>query len=255
MGAGRKPGSECGHSNGQLATDGTSCLQPSPSPVSIRLASSWAQQWTSFRRDLAGYASSAGRRVGRAGEFASGHSKSVLLTLIDCVPFKTASPISTTLLKHYVERSGIPYIIETIPEEWQEWIVEETKGRPGKHRGVNPYNSGIYDLRNSLGHFDVEVTRNPDGTKTYLISDVYQFGAKQKDKAQRGRHGFPLGSLSPWQVDGVKRLLPEDEYRNPGGFHERWEVRTVGKETILFIPQQYLAEQGKPFEVTGSFAK
>jgi hypothetical protein len=25
--------------------------------------------------------------------------------------------------------------------------------------------------------------------------------------------------------------------------------------TILFIPQQYLAEQGKPFEVTGSFSR
>ena len=255
MGAGKKPGSECGHSNGQHINDGTLCRQASPSPISTGLASSWAQEWSSVQKDFDAYASAAGRWVDSAGEFVAGYSKSVLLTLVDCVPFKQASPISTELLKHYVERSGVPYILETIPEEWQHWIVGATKGRPGKHRDLNPYNSGIYDLRNSLGHFDVEVKRNPDGTKTYLISDVYQFGAKKKDKAQRGRHGFPLGTVSPWQVDAIKRLLPEDEYRNPGGFKERWEVRTVGKETILFIPQQYLAEQGKPFEVTGSFAR
>jgi hypothetical protein len=255
MAAGRKPGTECSHARGQRLDDGTLCRQVSPSPIPMGLPASWATEWSSFRKDVDAYTSAAGRWVDRATELVAGHSKSVLLSLIDCVPFKQASPVSTTLLKHYVERSGVPYILDPIPEEWQEWIVETTKGRPGKHRDLSPYNSGLYDLRNSLGHFDVEVQRNPDGTKTYLISDVYQFGAKKKDKAQRGRHGFPLGRLSPWQIDAIKRLLPEDEYKNPGGFKERWEVRTAGKETILFIPQQYLAEQGKPFEVTGTFAR
>jgi hypothetical protein len=252
MAAGRRPGTECA-SNGHGIDDGTLCRQASPPP--IPLGSSWAREWSSFRKELDGYASAAGRWVDRTGELVEGHSKSVLLTLVDCVPFKQASPVSTALLKHYVERSGVPYIIETVPDEWQDWIVEVTKARRGKHRDLSPYNSGLYDLRNSLGHFDVDVTRNADGTSTYVISDIYQFGAKKRDKAQRGRHGFPLGSLSQWQIDVIRRLLPGDEYRNPGGFKERWEIKTVGKETILFIPQQYLAEQGKPFEVTASFAR
>jgi hypothetical protein len=255
MAAGKKPGTECVSFQRRRIHDGTLCRQPSPSPVSTGLASEWERGWMSFRKDVGTWSSEAAEWADRATNVVAGHSKSVILSIVDCVPFKQSSPISTALLKHYVERSGVPYIIEPIPSEWQDWIVAATKGRPGRHRDLSPYNSGLYDLRNSLGHFDVEVKRNPDGTKTYLFSDVYQFGAKKKDKAQRGRHGFPLGTLSPWQVDAIKRLLPDDVYKNPGGFKERWEVKTVGTETILFIPQQYLAEQGKPFEVTGSFAR
>ncbi len=168
------------------------------------LASSWAQDWASFRKDVGAWSEAAGRWADRVGETVAGHSKSVLLTIVDCVPFKQASPIATALLKHYVERSGVPYILDTIPAEWQNWIVTATQARPGKHSDLNPYNSGLYDLRNSLGHFDVEVKPNPDGTKTYLISDTYQFGAKKHDKAQRGRHGFPLGTLSRWQIDASR---------------------------------------------------
>jgi hypothetical protein len=139
--------------------------------------------------------------------------------------------------------------------EWQDWIIKATGGRPGMHRELNPYNSGLYDLRNSLGHFDVEVKANKDGTKTYVISDIYQFSFIKNDKTRRGRHGFPLGNLSYWEIVTLRQLVPNDEYTNPGGFKERWEIKSVGKETILFIPQQYLAQQGKPFKVTGSFTR
>lgn len=191
----------------------------------------------------------------RVGETFSGHAKSVLLSLLDWLPFKQASPFSTAFLKHYVEYSGEPYTLANIPGEWQEWIIKATGGRPGMHRELNPYNSGLYDLRNSLGHFDVEVKANKDGTKTYTISDIYQFGFTKNDKTQRGRHGFPIGNLNPLEVESFRHLLPNDEYTNPGGFKERWEIKSVGKETILFIPQQYLAQQGKPFKVTGGFTR
>jgi hypothetical protein len=182
-----------------------------------------------------------------------GDTKSAILSMMDWLPFKEDSPFSTALLKHDVERSGDPYELKGIPPEWQEWIASATQGKVGKFRDLSPYNSGLYDLRNSLGHFDVEVKQNKDGSKTYLLSDTYQFGAMKNDTSQRGRHGFPLGQLTTTELDLLKRALPKDEYVNPGGFKEQWEVKTIGKETFLFIPQAYLAEQGKAFTVSGSF--
>jgi hypothetical protein len=204
---------------------------------------------------IGGWSWAAGEWFHRVSDTISGHGKSVLLSLLDLVPFKKASPFSTALLKHYVERSGDPYTLVDIPREWQDWIIRTTGGRPGLHRELSPYNSGLYDLRNSLGHFDVEVKYNKDGTKTYVISDVYEFGFARNDKTQRGRHGFPLGDLSSWEISAIRKVLPEDEYTNPGGFRERWEIKIVGKETLLFIPQQFLAQQGKPFKVDGSFTR
>ena len=253
MAGGTRPGTQCAENNRRGIEDGTLCRHASPPPGSTGLAD---HDWVStFSKRASEFSSGVGAWFDRASETAGGHAKSVILSVVDLVPFKQNSPVSTALLKHYVERSGQPYVLEEIPKEWQDWIVKAIGGRPGRHRGLNPYNSGLYDLRNSLGHFDVEVKANKDGTKTYLISDTYQFGAMKNDKAQRGRHGFPLGELSPWETETLKRLAPADEYKNPGGFTERWEIKTVGKGTILFIPQQYLAQQGKPFKVTGSFTR
>jgi len=185
-----------------------------------------------------------------------GHAESVLLSLLDWLPFKQSSPFSTALLKHYVERSGDAYTLATIPGAWQAWIIKATGGRPGMHRNLNPYNSGLYDLRNSLGHFDVEVKINNDGTKTYAISkDSYHFGFIPNDKTQRGRHGFPLGNLGEWETATIRDYLPQNEYMNPGGFKERWEIETVNNETILFIPQKFHAKKGTLFKVTGSFTR
>ena len=237
--------------------DGTSPLtaMPQPGPVGMDHSSSL---WPSTSRvgEIAGHwLDGASHWLGNAGDIAAGHSKSLLLTLFDLLPVKQASPFSTALLKHYVERSGAVYSLEGIPAEWQDWIVKATGGRLGKHLELNPYNSGLFDLRNSLGHFDVEVKAGSGAKKTYVISDVYQFGYTKNDKFQRGRLGFPIGNPSSWQLEAAKKLLPRGEYANPGGFKEKWEIRTSGKETILLIPQQYLEQQGKPFPVTGDFER
>jgi hypothetical protein len=188
----------------------------------------------------------------------SGMGKSVLisiLTPLGRILGKEDSPYSIALLKHYVEGSGDAFTLESIPEKWQEWIIQATKAQPGRHRDLNPYNSGLYDLRNSLGHFDVTVTVNKNGSKTYAIQDVYQFAWKTDDKAQSGRHGFPLGDVSEEKLALIRRLLPSQEYHNPGGFEERFEVKRVGKEIIFFIPQAFLAAHGKKFEVKGAFTQ
>jgi hypothetical protein len=197
----------------------------------------------------------------RAAEFmeganrsVAGHTKSVLLSILELMPFKPDSPKSTAMLKHYVEGSGKPFDLGEIPADWQDWIAK-THGGAGTYHEVSPYNAGIYDLRNSLGHFDLRVTANRDGTKTYEITDRYQFGFKPNDRRQEGRHGFPLGEVDGVKLKVIEAMLPSGTYKNPGGFDEKWEVKKVGKETILYVPQQYLDQQGKPFDVTGTFKR
>jgi len=256
MGCGKKPGPDCLHRHKRKIKDGT--LHPHKSPKPGVLGTSTAQAKTEATEDHArpgDWSSAVKDWFNRAGEKASSNSKSFLLTLMDMVPFKESSPFATAFLKHYVERSGEPYTISSVPVPWQDWIVKATHARPGMHKDMDPYNSGLFDLRNALGHFDVEVKANEHGTRTYFISDVYEFGFKKHDKKQQGRHGFPLGNMSSWQLAALRKMLPSTEYKNPGGFKEHFEIRSIGKETILFIPQQYLAEQGKPFKVTGTFTR
>ena len=244
-----KPGPKCQTRGHDPVDRGTSCRQASPKPGPVGKDDSH-HSWTEA---ISSEWNSVVTTVGSWGHSAAGEGKSILLSIIDLLPAKPDSPYSTALLKHYVEGSGEAYELKDIPQVWQDWIVKTTHGSPGLHKSLSPYNSGIYDLRNSLGHFDVTVKVNADKSKTYVISDVYEFGFTKHDVHQRGRHGFPLGNLSGWEINAIRRLLPSGEYRNPGGFKEKWEVRKDGKETILFIPQQFLAEEGKPFAVSGSF--
>lgn len=258
MGAGRPPGPLCVTKRGSRIDEGTLCRQqsPTPGPLGIGPASSLLPDMSHHSDTLSDWGRKAGKWVSDVGDSAAGHSKSLLLTVVDLLPLKEESPFSTALLKHYVERIGNAYELQNIPVPWQEWIVKATAGRAGKHADLNPYNSGLFDLRNSLGHFDVEVKPGSTSkTKKYLIFDTYQFGFIPNDKAQRGRHGFPMGSVTGWRLDAARKLLPSTEYQNPGGFKEKWEIKVVGAETILFIPQQYLAEQGKPFPVSGVFER
>ncbi|NJD06635.1 MAG: hypothetical protein FIA97_09075 [Methylococcaceae bacterium] len=255
MAGGGKPGTLCSHGSRSKLRDGTLCLQetPRPGPLGTRPAPSGIL--ADLRITASAWAATLGGGLDQLGRSAAGHSKSLLLTLLDALPFKPDSPVSTALLKHYVEGSGEPYELEAVPAPWQDWIVKATGERPGLHRDLNPYNSGLFDLRNSLGHFDVNVTANADNSKSYAITDTYQFGFKANDKAQQGRHGFPLGSLNEWELAALRRLLPDGEYNNPGGFRESWEIKTLGKETVLLIPQQFLARQGKAFKVSGGFSR
>ena len=141
MGHGKRPGTE-GHSRGgRKVNDGTLSKQPSATPVPTGLGSSFGWSGFSEAYDVAsGWIDSATETASRAGQYMSGHSKSLLLTLLDQLPVKQDSPISTALLKHYVEGSGASYVIDPIPVEWQDWIVKHTHGRPGSYRDVTPYN-------------------------------------------------------------------------------------------------------------------
>jgi len=188
-------------------------------------------------------------------DYTGGQARSIVLTMIEALQIKPNSPFSTALLKHYLKRSGTQLNladVAEIPIEWKDFIVKTTKGQMGSHN-ITPYNSGIFDLRNSLGHFDVKVTMAPNNGTHYAISDYYAFGFFKNDSAKKGRHGFPLGNIQKDQISLLRALLPDENYCNPGGFYESWEVRETGSETILYIPQAYLANVGKSYYVVGSF--
>jgi hypothetical protein len=101
----------------------------------------------------------------------------------------------------------------------------------------------------------VHVTRTSKNQSHYNISDYYAFGYFKNDTAQKGRHGFPLGNLPEDQISVLRGILPDETYCNPGGFYEKWEITHNGSETILYIPQEYLTETGKPYNVIGSFTQ
>lgn len=232
-GTGNRYGTPAGKGNSQAQPGGRSpgSSESASSVTNGRLASSGAQQ-------------SGWRTIGRQG-------KSVLLGILDRLPFKPVSKYSTALLRHYVEGSGDPVSLSEIPQTWKDMIIRKTHGRVGHFKDISSYDVGLYDMQNSLGHFDVDVVSMGGGEKQFKISDEYKFGFKKGDR--RARHGFPLGDLSERSLSVIKAMLPSDTYRNPGGFEERWEVKRLGGEHILFIPQSFLAEQGVPFEVFAQF--
>lgn len=168
--------------------------------------------------------------------------------------FKERSPYAAEFFNHYLSGGGSD-VNTDFPQEWQDWVIAQTRGRPAGTYELSPYDSGIYDLRNTMGHFKVTVRQEQDGTRTYDCTDIYDFGYYSQDRSQRGRHGFGLGNLADGTVSTLNRFLPSTEYQNPGGFTERVEIKTLGGETYLLIPRELLRQQGTPFNVRSTFRR
>jgi hypothetical protein len=156
---------------------------------------------------------------------------------------------SARMLRHYVAASAALLRVEPVPEDWQTWIVKQVGRRAGTHM-LKPYKSGIFDLRNALGHFSVQVTLQ-HRLPTYQISDRYAFPDVYYHK---DRHGFPISGMSSSQRELLKRSLPKRVYKgSKSGFVEQFEVKRVGREFILYVPQPFLEDHGRSFPVAGSF--
>jgi hypothetical protein len=106
------------------------------------------------------------------------------------------------------------------------------------------------DLQNSLGHFDLRITKNKDGSLVYRITDEYKF---PPPNSQRERHGFQVPGLSDARAKQLQGALPTDEYKASGGFREKWELKKVHGEWTLFVPQPFLDDMGVNFRVSGEF--
>ena len=207
-------------------------------------------------RGLSGFGSGLNESSTRVDNFvrrASSEPLQMIDRVLSVAGVKQRSPHATEFLNHYFFGEGED-VNMNFPEEWQDWVIEQTKNRrPGTYE-LNPYNSGIYDLRNTMGHFQVTIQQEDDGTRVYECTDVYDFGYYSQDRSQQGRHGFALFDLSESTIDALNNyVIPSTEYDNPGGFVERLEVKKVGGETYLLIPRELLRQNGNGFNVRSVF--
>jgi hypothetical protein len=175
------------------------------------------------------------------------------------------APLTVRLFKHYTEGTGQPYRLSEIPLDWQHWIVSEVARRRLKVGG--PYEMKAYDrsapfeLRHSLGTFRLTITTvtraGAHGRRRYRITDLYTFGfnCKQLDPT-KSRHGFLLPKTTSKETkERLGALLPTKSYQHPCGFQERFIVEEHIDGTYLMLPQVWLADVGKAFEVRGEFAR
>ncbi len=159
--------------------------------------------------------------------------------------------LAADFLRHYVSGRGVDFSFD-VPREWQIAIAHNYR-KPGKYKDVSTYSWGMGDLKNALGHFNLEITQDVSGDKVYTITDHYTFPFKAKDKKQMMRHGFEVPATPKSAAMLNQYVLPSTPYQNPGGFSERWEIKQINKKWILFIPQQFLADHGVDFDVRAQF--
>ena len=95
--------------------------------------------------------------------------------------------MSRMMFYHYLVGDGAPLVY--IPPQPVQDVIVKHFSKAGHYSNVNPFNWGNADLRNGLGHFNLDVVDAGDGKKLYFISDRYQFPEKD-DKGKPVRHGF-----------------------------------------------------------------
>src|SRR5919108_5333661 len=121
MSSGKRPGIECRTRGSRAVNDGTLCRQASAAPGTV--GAGWSFEWRDVSNAWDSTTKWVDETASSAGRYLGGRTKSLLLSLLDTLPLKQESPVSTALLKHYVEGSGDRYVIDPIPTEWQDWIV------------------------------------------------------------------------------------------------------------------------------------
>jgi len=157
-------------------------------------------------------------------------------------------------LNHYLTQNGDPLLYE--PPEAVRTDIAKHFPAAGHYSNVNPYNWGNPDIRNGLGHFDLDVFKVEGGRLEYMITDRYSFPSK--DGAGKPlRHGFQVGKLSPSQVKSInERLAALGDYRrDDGSMVERFAIEPSEKKDdyTLVIPQKWLADHGVDYESLGAF--
>jgi hypothetical protein len=170
--------------------------------------------------------------------------KWLILTILEQAGVKSDAPNTIKLFKHYLCSEGERLELDPVPLSWQEEIIKRYGGRQGKSK-VDPYNWGVFDLQNSLGHFDLTIHLEPDGSRTYLVEDYYHF-PYTNDKGKPIRHGFEIDAQS---AQRLKNWLPTRVYRR----NQKFEIVKLGTKTYLYLPTEWLQKNGTPFTVCGAF--
>ena len=160
--------------------------------------------------------------------------------------------LSREMLRQYLTGDGDP-LVYTPPEPVQKAIRKKFP-RPGSWKEVNGFAPwGTPDLRNGIGHFNLDVVAGSDGDLIYVVSDRYEFpdraGGKQVE------HGFQVGRPSQATVDRLNSLFSTVDFKRASGAKEKFELRkdAMSGEYTFIIPQSLLADHGRDFESLGLF--
>jgi hypothetical protein len=161
--------------------------------------------------------------------------------------------VSRMMLRHFMTGDGEP-LVYVPPRAVQEAIAKRFPV-PGRYREVSGYQKwSTPDIRNGIGHFNLDVIADDKGGRLYVITDRYEF----PDKA-RGRmveHGFQVGKPSKKVVDKVNGWLSALEFtRESGAADNRFELRKdpASGEYTFFVPQRLIIDNGVDFESMGVF--
>ncbi len=221
-------------------------------PVELTLRDGKGEKISVLLEDLNGRFSYKGSKKNIVESFVTKTVLSFVDSSLNTLGFKQESPFASDFFTHYLAGRGDSLKVD-IPGEWKDWIISEVGDKTGTFR-LNPYDSEIFDLKNSLGYFDVEVLENEDGSKIFKLHDKYEFAFAKNDLSEKGRHGFSVGELDEETIKKLnEKFLPKRTFANPGGFEERFEIKTIGDKTYFFIPQEWLDENGYPYTIEGEF--
>jgi hypothetical protein len=164
-------------------------------------------------------------------------------------------PNAIDIFSYYLSGLGWLYKLNPVPEPWQQEIIKRySKKASGVYKNENSYNWGNKNLRNSLGHFDLEIIENPDHSKTYIIKDRYHF-PYMNDKGEIIRHGFQITDETACIL---AQYLPTIKYENPHADTQRektekFEITQLNGECTLLFPTKWLQDNGTPFPIEGKF--
>lgn len=161
--------------------------------------------------------------------------------------------MSRMILRHYLVENGVP-LVYSPPQAVRDEIARR---RPnlGHYADVNPFNWGNPDIRNGLGHFNLDVIETGPGKKLYFVTDRYEFPDKD-EKGKTVRHGFQVGKLTEERAKMLNQKLEAfGKYERESGYKERFELVKTEKngEYTLYVPQRLLADRGVDFESIGIF--
>lgn len=165
--------------------------------------------------------------------------------------------MSRLFLYHYLTANGAPLVYTPPLPVCEE--ISKRRPRPGHYTNIDSYRWGNADIRNGLGHFNLDVVDAGVGKKLYFIADRYRF-PERDDKGKEVRHGFQIGKLSKERADALNAKLAKlGVYKRAGGGAKFGNEKFVVEKSeengdyTLYVPQRLLADHGVDYESMGVF--
>jgi hypothetical protein len=160
--------------------------------------------------------------------------------------------LSRMMLRQYMTGDGDPLVYE--PPAPVQKAIRDKFTKPGHYKEISGYGKwSTPDIRNGLGHFDLDVVDAGDGTLIYAVTDRYKFPDSAKGK--QVEHGFQVGKPSKGTVDQLNSWFSKMEFTRASGAKEKFELRkdpATGDYTFI-VPQSLLVNNGTDFESMGLF--